>query len=896
MKRWIFVLWIIILFTANNTYAVVPSDTDYFSFKTACCRIVYSKDHQEAAEILNGNVDELVKYYQQSFGFEFDEELQIVLASGRNQLANGYATVIPLNMTTFYDGGEADVDYFARVSRLKSLAVHEIAHNYQLSAQASGMSKFLKKAFGNNYFPPLFPAPLFTFPNTALPRFMLEGNAILNESSIHQGGRLHSGYIKAMFLALLKSGKITTNRLFNDHLFFPYGEEPYIVGAFFNAFLAEKYGLAKTNRFFLQNSTHFVNPLRLNTAFYEHFGISIYEELRFFVLWFQPEAKNQQWLQGEEIAVSKNDSRLNDNEESIFFVTTDLKQWKHLNEINKKTSDLSQRETTLNSGKVFKIDDKYYTVSNTYLAANDVKFALLDENQRAFPGTEGKIIQDISGDQMLYFDVLSSFDQPQLYLNDKNYDIIHSSAVFDAENNIYYFKQIGNQRILYKNKKPLFYFEGYYGFAVSVDEAGKIYYITNSKYGSSLYMFDPSLNQSYRITDADNVVDAKLLSDGRFLAVAIQDDGFHYIISEQKRLEDQPANNTYVFEEKTSLDVMSRPAKKIEEETGYNQFTNLEYSRLLPSMYWYSDEELIIGGSVLFWDVLLTNSLEISGLYGKPYKTFGISYQNEKYKLNFGASYYYSDIVDDESDDTDGSSGDSDSSYEITREGAVYVSYPIYRRANYTSNVRLSYFNDAFEDDVATGLLSVNHMTYRQFGLSFFPNLYSNIVLYAKKNSLAEAVGSKLDFQHDLPWESYVDFRLQYTKSDTNQIRIYRDVIQTEDISNFALKSIDDEIASKEIRKVGLGLKTVINVSSFYSVFPFSLRRTALGFRSDYYEYRPPSQTDNETQYENITESIASIYVDALFAHTIAIAFSLNYAVNTYDEEPLIYVGLIYDF
>ena len=103
---------------------------------------------------------------------------------------------------------------------------------------------------------PVFGLPIFIMPNILLPTFMLEGNAVLNESLYNNGGRLHNHRFKALVYMLAKDGKITANTLINDNLEFPYGEAKYIVGWFFMKYLYEQYGLSKVNQFFLHHSKH----------------------------------------------------------------------------------------------------------------------------------------------------------------------------------------------------------------------------------------------------------------------------------------------------------------------------------------------------------------------------------------------------------------------------------------------------------------------------------------------------------------------------------------------------------------------------------------------------------------------------------------------------------------
>jgi len=66
--------------------------------------------------------------------------------------------------------------------------------------------------------------------------FLLEGNAVLNESRFGNGGRLYSGYALAELIEMANGGLITPELTYNSTLEFPYGEKSYLIGDFFRSF------------------------------------------------------------------------------------------------------------------------------------------------------------------------------------------------------------------------------------------------------------------------------------------------------------------------------------------------------------------------------------------------------------------------------------------------------------------------------------------------------------------------------------------------------------------------------------------------------------------------------------------------------------------------------------
>ncbi len=77
-------------------------------------------------------------------------------------------------------------------------------------------------------------------------------------------------------------------------------------------------------------------------------------------------------------------------------------------------------------------------------------------------------------------------DKPHIYLGDSFYGTSSSSIFLDNGGNLYYFKQRGSERTLYKNREALFSYRGYYGFVADVD-GDKIYSSPLQKMGQGLY-------------------------------------------------------------------------------------------------------------------------------------------------------------------------------------------------------------------------------------------------------------------------------------------------------------------------------------------------------------------------------------------------------------------------
>src|SRR5690606_37319030 len=100
---------------------VVPGDKSYKTFEESNYQYIYSKDHEAfMPEVMYWN-EWYKKEYQKSYAWEFDQEAALILTSGQNQIANGFATVIPHLKTVFYPSGVLLRDEFAVSSWFKVL-------------------------------------------------------------------------------------------------------------------------------------------------------------------------------------------------------------------------------------------------------------------------------------------------------------------------------------------------------------------------------------------------------------------------------------------------------------------------------------------------------------------------------------------------------------------------------------------------------------------------------------------------------------------------------------------------------------------------------------------------------------------------------------------------------
>ncbi|MCW9026567.1 MAG: hypothetical protein OQJ77_04555, partial [Thiovulaceae bacterium] len=403
----------------------VVHDEQYYKYNNNNVEIIYTKENIEFAEKTNTIEPELHEHYQNTYNWILDETLYVGLLSHRNQIPNGYSTQWPNNRQINYIGGVLNIDYFCSTSWLDTLLYHETAHNYQVNVKANGFSRFLHSIFGNGFV--FLPMP-FSVPNVMENSFMLEGNAVLNESWHGNGGRLYSGRFKAQTILQAKANKITPQSTYNTTLDFPYRETHYITGGFYNLYMAQKYGLNNINRYFYQHSKLFVWPQLTNHSMRTVTGDYFENSLKDFAQEYA--SKELNIAKGKKLLSSQFYYQLNSDENEIFFIINESgKSAPELIKLNKQSLDISKQKDSWSPGKVIKNKGNYYTLGSNYTSAFNIHQGLYDSDSYILDSSKSKIIQGyLSNGSEVYFDVKSSFSQAQLYVGDIFYEQVNSTV------------------------------------------------------------------------------------------------------------------------------------------------------------------------------------------------------------------------------------------------------------------------------------------------------------------------------------------------------------------------------------------------------------------------------------------------------------------------------------
>jgi len=901
-------------------FAIVPGDEQYFRTQKGNLELIYTEQNRYAAQKAMAIEPLLNCAYANSFGYEMDAPLHVGIISQQNQIANGFSTQFPYNLQINYIGGALQSDYFASTSWLHTLLYHETSHNYQLNAKASSVTRGMHAFLGNGIALVGF-FPLFSVPNVAISSYLLEGNSVLNESWQGNGGRLYSGRFKAETITQAKAGKITPEFLFNQTTHeFPYYDRHYIVGGFFQLYLAEKYGLEKVNSFFYNHSRSWLWPFRTNHIFRITFGESFEEALGGFNRWLLDESLGFVEAEGNPVATSNYFSSLNSGIDEIYFLVSDAQHAPELVRLFKKDKRLEMERKSYFRGKVINLHEGYFTQASGYDGPTRIHQGLYDEDGHIVEGTESRVIQGYLRDgRVVYFDVPSSFDQPQLYVGDDFYAQVNSSVHIDSKENLYYFVQEGKRRTLYRNRTPIYSFEGYYGIVSDVDSRGNVYFVANSRKGSTLYRL--TAEGVERVSRADNVVEARLVDDTEVLIAAIGSESYYYVINPLEISGGAPYETRLIFEEKSYFDRLCADGKS--EDLESNVELGMDNPYYGPQNLHYAGSFVGLGAGSKNGETIFTYSVAasfIDPLLSNAFTLFaqsdmdevglaGISYLNNAHLLAFGGTLY--GVYDKGDANTYHDYNATTNTYSpygrsVPKESrsyglSAYLTLPLIRSGYNSGDLRLSYYQD-YDDNARSPLvLSADFAHSEQYGQSMFTNYLNGVTLFGTSERGDLAWGFDYAFMHDLPYRLFAGMALRGVRSEYERESVApedADYTRGVKFTNFFTPLFYDPATvvmpsleyTRFVKQAGVGELSLIkqfDARLLFFTFPLSLTREALYAKQRYYHIRDFGQADAlRGGYTNYNETTLGATLELLLLNKLTLPLNVEYIYNADTATP----------
>ncbi len=512
-----------------------PADIDYYIQENADFSFIFSKNFLENNTHLK--LKEKVEYYNNIYKSIFSDKFKdipvYIFISPKNQVSNANVVSFPFLRMVAFPTGTSHIDKMGSVNWLDTIVAHEMAHIYQLGQFSDRFNNsvafknvtffgFVKSIFGV-----ILSYPLFFNINTAMPRFFLEGHAVLIESLFSPGGRLYSGAVRALVFAQLKHNYQSTDHFIAHYLvnrtnrFFSI-DEKYQHGGYFFSTLLEKFKLKKINHLFKQYSENVIYPgfsKAGKNAFENTLGTGFENLVHYYINRYRTLALQQKQSLQKPLFKSSVCMPFNRKDQEVFFLTSDANTAPVLRMYNQVSRKWKSERKRFELGKVFKIKDKYY-VSHTYeISPIEKIYGLFSDGMYFFDKKyHSQDVQDMYNQHWLSIDTTNNMESFRLLLDGKFYNTTHSTALFGPNGSVYYFKQKGHYRAMYKDKKKLFQFKGFYGKPIGVSLDGTVFFIASSSTGSSLFAWAKNRG-IYRVSSSDVIIEAINLKKINFLFV-----------------------------------------------------------------------------------------------------------------------------------------------------------------------------------------------------------------------------------------------------------------------------------------------------------------------------------------------------------------------------------------
>ncbi|MED5239974.1 MAG: hypothetical protein VX379_10395 [Pseudomonadota bacterium] len=875
----------------QRNQTVVPHDEPYYKATVRNTELIFTEQNKDFAEHAAGVEQHLQPDYEATFGYRMDSPLYVGLISDNNQIANGFSTQFPHNRQINYVGGAAAVDYFATTSWLDTLLFHETAHNYQLNAKDNQVSSTLHSVLGNgSLMTPLIPAIV---PNMFESSFMLEGNAVLNESRHGNGGRLYSGRFDALVHAQAKAGYLTPARTYNQTLYFPYGESSYVLGSHYQYFLADQYGLDATNRYFKMRSRYWYLPLVTNAPLRAAIGNNFDNTFADWATHEVEQAALAVMSEGEPLLTSKHFTALNSDEDEIFFLASpqDVRAPFHV-ALNRHTASLDKQRSTYRAGKLFRHDGDTWSMASGYSSPWRIYQGLYSESAYLNDDTRGRIIQGYTAaGEPVYFDVASSYDQPQLYVGETFYAQVNSSVEVHGDD-LYYFVQDGPLRTLYRNRTALYAYQGYYGVIADVDSQGRVLFVANSEQGSTLFRLAD--NQLSRVLAEDDIVAARLLDDEQVLAVAIQADHYGYYLKPLQPRPQAPAVRALRWDHEDNAAEnlhQERQPSALNLDRRYHALTTMRYSATDLSLALYAEEDddttpqdetdlhTLYNVQLRFADPLEQNELSLFSYRDEDLTQLaGVGYRNSQFFLLGGIKQYW--VLDDQLD--------RETPPEDARNHGLSAELrlPLLQSGYWYSELASTWYQDYHLDEREPLAVQWGISRTTRFGNSYLPNKHFGLTGYQVEDRDDTSQGMSLSVMTDLPAEFYVGARGQFSRSDADISQFQRRGVEldqsqdffAEDPSRVVIPALDDSYYAEQVAFGEASLSKVINLPWYSFKSPVSLRREALHLRYRHYDI------DFGVAELALNQAIVGLDAELLLFHRTPIRFAFEYAYTDDDR------------
>ncbi len=215
-----------------------------------------------------------------------------ILVTDHADVSNGFAQVRPSNRITIFARPPVDEPSIGHNDEWLELVItHELAHIVHLDHVTNPIGRAARAVFGRGQSDWPF------FPETATPRWLIEGLATWYESRLSDAGRLRGTYLEMQLRTAMLEGRFESiGQAGGSSPLWPAGNRPYAYGALFFDFLLSRHGEESLAAFVDAIGGQWI-PYRLDAAAHDAFGVSLTDEWR-------------PWRDSVEVEVGRLDERL----------------------------------------------------------------------------------------------------------------------------------------------------------------------------------------------------------------------------------------------------------------------------------------------------------------------------------------------------------------------------------------------------------------------------------------------------------------------------------------------------------------------------------------------------------------------------------------------------------
>jgi hypothetical protein len=213
----------------------------------------FAERHRAQARVVAGTAERILPGITSLLRWRPQSRIQLVVRDSAD-FANGLASPLPFNYTMVFLSPPDEGELMQNREWLELVLTHELFHIVHLDmARAAPLG--LRRVFGR--------LP-FLFPNLLQPRWITEGLAVQAESDQEKGyGRLGHTHFEGMMRAEANRGFRSLAEINAGGRGFPLNRD-YLYGAYFFAFLQERYGQVAISRFIESYSDNII-PFRVHS-------------------------------------------------------------------------------------------------------------------------------------------------------------------------------------------------------------------------------------------------------------------------------------------------------------------------------------------------------------------------------------------------------------------------------------------------------------------------------------------------------------------------------------------------------------------------------------------------------------------------------------------------------